>query len=100
MGRLLHTGADSSLVQAHWSWRRRVSFVFVRYRRVFEAIIESAAAYSLSSIALLVMFFVSPNVGYTICFYSFSPLMVRRIPCDPSPRSPTVSRIDRASCSR
>ena len=76
MSRLLHTGADARLAPAHWSWRRRASHALVRYRRVVEAIIESAAVYSFASIALLITFFVSPNVGYSVLFCIISPLVV------------------------
>ena len=80
MGKLLNSGGDR-FVHAHWTWSRRASFNFVRYQRVFEAVIESAAIYSFASLALLITSFVSPNIGYTVCFYLFSPLIVSRLVC-------------------
>ena len=52
-------------------------FNLTRYRRLIEAIIESAAIYSLTSISLLVTSIVSPNIGYTACMCAFPPLIVR-----------------------
>ncbi|EIW56942.1 uncharacterized protein TRAVEDRAFT_49753 [Trametes versicolor FP-101664 SS1] len=43
--------------------------------KVVEAIVQSAAIYSLASIALLVTFFISPNIGFTACAGVFPPLI-------------------------
>ena len=52
-------------------------FNLSRYRRLIEAVIESAAIYSLASISLLGTFIVSRNVGYTVSMCVFPPLIVR-----------------------
>ena len=49
----------------------------MRYRRVFEAVIQSAAIYSMASISLLVTMFISPDVGLYACLNVFPPLIVR-----------------------
>ncbi|KAM5539575.1 hypothetical protein V8D89_006684 [Ganoderma adspersum] len=64
-----------SEVQDHWNWSSRVIFNLVRYRRVFEAIIQSAVIYSAASISLLVTMFVSPNIGFYACLSVFPPLI-------------------------
>ena len=73
MWRLLRS---DMLVHAHWQWHSRAWFNLVRYRRVFEAIVQSAAVYSTASIALVVTSFLSPNIGYVACLSIFSPLIV------------------------
>ena len=69
--------SESSEVQDHWRWHSRAIFNFVRYRRVFEAIIQSAAIYSAASISLLVTTLISPNIGLYACLCVFPPLIVR-----------------------
>ncbi|KAM5539577.1 hypothetical protein V8D89_006686 [Ganoderma adspersum] len=67
--------SESSEAQDHWRWHSRAIFNFVRYRRVFEAIIQSAAIYSAASISLLVTTFISPNIGLYACLCVFPPLI-------------------------
>ncbi|KAI1795357.1 hypothetical protein LXA43DRAFT_992439 [Ganoderma leucocontextum] len=69
--------SKSSEAQDHWRWHSRAIFNFVKYRRVFEAIIQSAAIYSTASISLLVTMFISPNIGLYACLSVFPPLIVR-----------------------
>ena len=64
--------------QAHWEWHSRTWFNLILYRRVLEALIQSAAMYSVASIALVITSFLSPNVGYAVCLSVFSQLIVRR----------------------
>lgn len=78
MTKVLRSGG--SLTQEHWKWGSRAIFNFVRYRRVFGAIIQSAAIYSVASISLLVTVFVSPNIAYPTCLDAFPPLIVRLSP--------------------
>ena len=52
-------------------------FNLSRYRRLIEAVIESAAIYSLASISLLGTFVASPDTGYLVCMCAFPPLIVR-----------------------
>ena len=66
-----------SEVQDHWDWHSLALFNFVRYRRVFGAIIQSAAIYSVASISLLVTTLISPNIGFYACLSVFPPLIVR-----------------------
>ena len=66
-----------AMTHAHWNLRERVTFNIVRYRRVVEAIIESAAVYSFASGCLAVTILSSPDVGYTILSSMFSPIIVR-----------------------
>ena len=66
-----------SEVQDHWDWHSLALFNFVRYRRVFAAIIQSAAIYSVASISLLVTTLISPNIGFYACLSVFPPLIVR-----------------------
>ena len=66
-----------SEVQDHWDWHSLAIFNFVRYRRVFAAIIQSAAIYSVASISLLVTTLISPNIGFYACLSVFPPLIVR-----------------------
>ncbi|KAI8992756.1 hypothetical protein BD414DRAFT_482116 [Trametes punicea] len=47
----------------------------LKYRKVVEAIVQSAAIYSTASISLCVMLFVSPNVGFYACLGVFPSLM-------------------------
>ncbi|PIL26563.1 hypothetical protein GSI_12321 [Ganoderma sinense ZZ0214-1] len=68
----------SSEAQEHWGWHSRAIFNFVRYRRVFEAIVQSAAIYSAASISLLVTLFISHNVGFYACLSVFPPLIIGR----------------------
>ncbi|RPD58540.1 hypothetical protein L226DRAFT_147819 [Lentinus tigrinus ALCF2SS1-7] len=72
MARLLRS---DKLVHAHWQWHSRAWFNFVRYRRVVEAIVQSAAIYSTASIALVVTSFLSPNIGYVACLSIFPQLI-------------------------
>ncbi len=74
MWRLLQ--ADKVL-HADWRFRSRAWFNLVRYRRVVEAIVQSAAIYSTASIALVVTSFLSPNIGYVACLSVFPQLIVR-----------------------
>ena len=78
MTKVLRSGGP--LAQDHWKWGSRTVFNFVRYLPVVEAIIESAAIYSLASISLIVTAFFSPLVGYFICLDAFPPLIVRLSP--------------------
>ncbi len=65
------------VLHADWRFRSRVLFNLVRYRRVVEAIVQSAAIYSTASIALVVTSFLSPNIGYVACLSVFPQLIVR-----------------------
>ena len=67
---------SSHQVQAHWKWHSRTWFNLLNYRRVIQALIQSAAMYSLASISLIITFFLSPNIGYVACLSIFSPLIV------------------------
>ncbi|KAM5539574.1 hypothetical protein V8D89_006683 [Ganoderma adspersum] len=67
--------SQDSEAQEHWRLYSRAAFNFVRYRRVFEAIVQSAAIYSAASISLLVTMFISPNVGLYACLSVFPPLI-------------------------
>ena len=69
--------AKDNEAQEHWRMHSRAAFNFVRYRRVFGAIVQSAAIYSAASISLLVTMFISPNVGLYACLCVFPPLIVR-----------------------
>ena len=85
MVRLLRS--HGPLVQSHWTNTTRAMFNLTRYRRIVEAVIESAAIYSLASISLVVTIFVSPNIGYAACMYVFPPLIVCfSLPPSPHPR--------------
>ncbi|TFK88127.1 hypothetical protein K466DRAFT_598915 [Polyporus arcularius HHB13444] len=68
MWRLLQ--ADKVL-HADWRFRSRAWFNIVQYRRIVEAIIQSAAIYSTASIALVMTTFLSPNIGYVACLSVF-----------------------------
>ncbi|TBU24175.1 hypothetical protein BD311DRAFT_766967 [Dichomitus squalens] len=73
MWRILNTkGAQT---QDHWEWHSRAMFNLVRYRRAFEAIIQSAAIYSMASISLLVTFFLGTEVSFVTCMNVFPPLI-------------------------
>ena len=75
MAKVLKSGGGN--VQDHWNWGSRALFNFVRYRRVVEAVVQSAAIYSVASISLVVTIFLSPNIGYSACLCVFPPLIVR-----------------------
>ena len=72
---------SSHQVQAHWKWHSRTWFNLLNYRRVIQALIQSAAMYSLASISLIITFFLSPNIGYSACLAAFSPYIVRVYRC-------------------
>ncbi|KAI0683667.1 hypothetical protein C8T65DRAFT_235247 [Cerioporus squamosus] len=102
MWRLLKS---DTLVHAHWQWHSRAWFNLVRYRRVVEAIVQSAAIYSIASIALVVTSFLSPNIGYVACLAIFPQLIVRpfslvHVQCDREVDSGSLTSRRRAWCSR
>ena len=78
MTKVLRSGG--ALTQEHWKLGSRAVFNFVRYRRVFEAIIQSAAIYSVASISLIATALVSRNIAYPTCLDAFPPLIVRLSP--------------------
>lgn len=81
-------------VDDSWKWHSRAIFNFVRYRRVFEAIIQSAAIYSTASLSLLITTFVSPNIGLYACLCAFPPLIVRHsVSVCPSQRSAYIASL-------
>ena len=59
--------------------RSRTMLNLTRYRRVVEAIIQSAAIYSIASASLAITIFTSPNFGYLAVSQLLSPLIVRRL---------------------
>ncbi|KAI1795353.1 hypothetical protein LXA43DRAFT_38505 [Ganoderma leucocontextum] len=56
-------------------WKTRARLNLVRYRPVFEAILQSAAVYSTASILLIATFLASPDVAYYTSLSIFSPLI-------------------------
>ena len=64
-------------VQAQWQLHNRAQFNLLNYRRVAEALIQSAAMYSIASVSLFVTILVTPNIGYPACLAAFSPYIVR-----------------------
>ncbi|KAI0691733.1 hypothetical protein C8Q76DRAFT_660916 [Earliella scabrosa] len=60
-------------VQAQWQLHNRAQFNLLNYRRVAEALIQSAAMYSIASVSLFVTILVTPNIGYPACLAAFSP---------------------------
>ncbi|KAI0753698.1 hypothetical protein C8Q74DRAFT_1373655 [Fomes fomentarius] len=70
MWRVLRTTQET-----HWHWHSRTWFNLISYRRVLEALIQSAAVYSFASIALVITSFLSPNVAYHACLSVFSPFI-------------------------
>ena len=75
MWRVLRTyHRDDDCEDADWKTRAKINLV--RYRPVFEAILQSAAVYSTASLVLIVTFLTSPNVAYYTSLSIFSPLMV------------------------
>ena len=78
MWRLLQS---DRLLHKHWRWYSRVWYNIRQYHRLVEAIVQSAAIYSTASIALVVTFFLSPNIGFPMCLSAFSQLIVRLSYC-------------------
>ena len=74
MTKVLKSGGG--LIQDHWNWGSRALFNFVRYRRVVEAIVQSAAIYSVASILLAITSFTSPTVSFPACHSVFPSVIV------------------------
>ena len=74
MWRILNAKDPQS--QDHWEWHSRAMFNFVKYRRAFKAVIQSASIYSMASISLVATLLTSPNVGFVACMNAFPPLIV------------------------
>ena len=63
-------------VKTRSKWHSRVWYNLKRYHRVLEAIVQSAAIYSMTSIVLAITVFTT-DVGYTPCLLVFPQLIVR-----------------------
>ncbi|KAJ8456510.1 hypothetical protein ONZ51_g12083 [Trametes cubensis] len=68
MWRILRSGRDATAPPA---FLKRMSMT----RKAAEAIVQSAAIYSIASIALVITYLLSPNMGWSACLNVFPPLI-------------------------
>lgn len=68
---------DSDIVRRPWEWRPRAPIDILRSQELYDAVIQSAAVYSVASFSLPVTFLIDTNLMFYVNMSILSPLMVR-----------------------